>query len=249
MKEENVALLIDAENISPRYVKTIMKEVKKYGVITYKRIYRDWTCDSAVGWKDVILEYGLAPVQQYSYTTGKNATDFAIIIDAMDILYTQSIDVFCLATSDSDFTKLATRLKESGRKVVGMGEHKVPKSFPVCCDTYVYLDEEKTVVPKKTDGKRKDKRQDKKIEKATEKMPDHKVIPKEELVQYIKALLLEYERKQKTVCLGQLGSLVKKRYPSFVPKDYKCKTFMQFIEYCGIFVIQKKNQSVCYKRS
>ncbi len=138
--ENRFAVLIDADNISDKYIKFILDEISYEGVATYKRIYGDWTKPAMAPWKKVLLEYSIAPIQQYGYTTGKNATDSAMIIDAMDILYSGNVDGFCLVTSDSDFTRLAARLRESGMDVVGMGERKTPKPFVVACNKFKYLD-------------------------------------------------------------------------------------------------------------
>lgn len=135
-----IALLIDAENVSPKYIKTIIDEVSMYGTPAYKRIYGDWTASDMVSWKKMLLEHNLTPIQQFSYTQGKNASDSAMIIDAMDILYTKNVDGFCLVSSDSDFTRLAARLRESRMFVIGMGESKTPIAFKSACDTFKYLD-------------------------------------------------------------------------------------------------------------
>ncbi len=141
MSEElTYALLIDAENISSKYIKIILDELSNYGTATYRRIYGDWTNLSNAAWKDVLLSYSVNPVQQYSYTQGKNASDSAMIIDAMDILYSGNVGGFCLVSSDSDFTRLASRLRESGKHVVGMGESKTPSAFISACNQFKYLD-------------------------------------------------------------------------------------------------------------
>ena len=134
------ALLIDAENVSPKYIKTIIDEVSMYGTPAYKRIYGDWTSPDMASWKKVLLEHNLTPIQQFSYTQGKNASDSAMIIDAMDVLYAGNVDGFCLVSSDSDFTRLAARLRESRMFVIGMGESKTPTAFKAACDTFKYLD-------------------------------------------------------------------------------------------------------------
>ena len=232
MNKDRIALLIDAENISPRYIHKIMKEIVKHGEITYKRIYRDWTSDSAIGWKDVILEHGLNPVQQYSYTSGKNATDFAVIIDAMDILYTGNVDTFCLATSDSDFTRLAVRLKEAGKQVIGMGEKKVPRPFSICCDSFIYLD----VEPMDYDGD------------GSDDLRRHRV-PKEELRQFMENIIRQNDEKQKTTGMGQIGSELKKQYPDFSLKDYDCRTLSQFIEQFDSLSIKQEGHSTYIARN
>ena len=134
------AILIDADNIAPKYIKIILDEVANSGIATYKRIYGDWTSQRLTSWKNVLLDNSIIPMQQYSYTTGKSATDSAMIIDAMDILYSGTVDGFALVSSDSDFTRLAARLRESGMQVIGMGEQKTPEPFISACNQFKYLD-------------------------------------------------------------------------------------------------------------
>ena len=139
-KDLRLAVLIDADNIPYRLISGILEEVAKYGSPTFKRIYADWTKPHVAGWKTVLLDHAITPVQQYSYTTGKNSSDSAMIIDAMDILYTGRVDGFCIVSSDSDFTRLATRLREAGMKVIGMGEQKTPGAFRAACDKFIYIE-------------------------------------------------------------------------------------------------------------
>ena len=138
--DNRFAVLIDADNVSVKYIKIILDEISKDGIATYKRIYGDWTNPSLISWKSTLLDNSIIPVQQYSYTTGKNSTDSAMIIDAMDILYSGKVEGFCLVSSDSDFTRLAARLRESGMTVIGMGESKTPNSFIAACNKFKYLD-------------------------------------------------------------------------------------------------------------
>ena len=138
--DNRFAVLIDADNASVKYIKIILDEISKDGIGTYKRIYGDWTNPSLISWKSTLLDNSIIPVQQYSYTTGKNSTDSAMIIDAMDILYSGRVEGFCLVSSDSDFTRLAARLRESGMTVIGMGESKTPNSFIAACNKFKYLD-------------------------------------------------------------------------------------------------------------
>ena len=138
--EERFALLIDADNVSAKYIKPILDELSKYGNVTYKRIYGDWTRPNSAGWKEELLQNSITPIQQFSYTQGKNSTDSAMIIDAMDMLYTSELEGFCLVSSDSDFTKLASRLRESGKTVIGMGEGKTPSPFRKACDIFTELE-------------------------------------------------------------------------------------------------------------
>src|SRR6186713_3465123 len=144
-KDLRLAVLIDADNVPSRLINGILEEIAKYGVPTFKRIYADWTKPHVAGWKAVLLDHAITPVQQYSYTTGKNSSDSALIIDAMDILYTGKVDGFCIVSSDSDFTRLATRLREAGMKVIGIGEKKTPAPFIASCNKFVYLEILKTV--------------------------------------------------------------------------------------------------------
>src|SRR5204862_6779640 len=139
-KDLRLAVLIDADNISYSNIKAMMEEVAKYGTPTFKRIYGDWTKPTLAGWKTVLLENAITPVQQYSYTIGKNSSDSALIIDAMDILYTGRVDGFCIISSDSDFTRLATRLREAGMQVLGIGEKKTPPAFIASCNKFIYLE-------------------------------------------------------------------------------------------------------------
>ena len=140
MKEDRLAVLIDADNVPYANVKEMLEEISKNGTPTIKRIYADWTKPTVSGWKNVLLENAITPIQQYSYTTGKNSSDSALIIDAMDILYSGKVDGFCIVSSDSDFTRLATRLREAGMKVLGFGEKKTPQPFIASCDKFIYLE-------------------------------------------------------------------------------------------------------------
>ena len=159
--ELRFAVLIDADNVPYSNVKGMMEEIAKYGTPTFKRIYGDWTKPTVSGWKSVLLENAITPIQQYSYTTGKNATDSAMIIDAMDILYTGKVDGFCIISSDSDFTRLALRLREAGVKVIGMGQKKTPSPFIAACDKFIYIEilaESTTPTSKEEDKKEIDPR-------------------------------------------------------------------------------------------
>src|SRR6187399_3674323 len=139
-KDSRLAVLIDADNVPYSNIKGMLEEMAKYGTPTFKRIYADWTKPTVSGWKNVLLENAITPIQQYSYTVGKNSTDSAMIIDAMDILYSGKVDGFCIVSSDSDFTRLATRLREAGMKVFGFGEKKTPKPFISACDKFIYIE-------------------------------------------------------------------------------------------------------------
>lgn len=135
-----LAVLIDADNASAAVIKELLEEVAKYGVATVKRSYGDWTTQNLVGWKDHLHRHAIQPMQQFAYTKGKNSTDSACIIDAMDLLYGGNVDGFCLVSSDSDFTRLATRLREAGKVVYGFGERKTPDAFIAACDKFVFVE-------------------------------------------------------------------------------------------------------------
>src|SRR6201986_143385 len=139
-KDLKLAVLIDADNVPYSNIKGMLAEIAKYGTPTFKRIYGDWTKPTLSGWKTVLLDNAITPIQQYAYTVGKNSTDSALIIDAMDILYTGGVDGFCIVSSDSDFTRLATRLREAGMKVFGIGEKKTPSSFIASCNKFIYIE-------------------------------------------------------------------------------------------------------------
>jgi uncharacterized LabA/DUF88 family protein len=140
VSQAKLAVLIDADNTQPSIIEGLLDEVAKYGISSVKRIYGDWTSTNLRSWKDRLLEYAIQPIQQFSYTTGKNATDSAMIIDAMDLLYSERLDGFCIVSSDSDFTRLASRLRESGRMVYGFGEKKTPRAFVSVCDKFIYTE-------------------------------------------------------------------------------------------------------------
>jgi len=208
-----LAVLIDADNVPSSNMKGMMEEIAKYGVPTFKRIYGDWTKPNLAGWKSILLENAITPVQQYGYTTGKNSTDSAMIIDAMDILYTGKVDGFCIVSSDSDFTKLATRLRESGMKVFGFGEKKTPNPFIVACDKFIYLEILKgTIFADSTEAK----------------SPKTANIIKQETVQQINKEIValisttvdDLADEDGWAFLGEVGSLLIKKKPDFDPRNY-----------------------------
>ena len=154
-----LAVLIDGDNTTPAIIEALLAEIAKYGSATVKRAYGDWTTPSLRGWKEAINAHAIQPMQQFAYTTGKNATDSALIIDAMDLLYTGNLDGFCLVSSDSDFTKLASRLRESGKTVYGFGEPRTPQPLVAACDKFVYLDVlRRPEKPKRSGGPRTSRR-------------------------------------------------------------------------------------------
>jgi hypothetical protein len=210
-KEVNLAVLIDADNVPYSNIKGMLAEITKYGTPTTKRIYGDWTKPTVSGWKGVLLENAITPVQQYSYTTGKNATDSAMIIDAMDILYAGKVGGFCIVSSDSDFTRLATRLRESGMKVIGIGEKKTPTPFISACDRFIYievLDKDDESAPVKS-TKRKKIQSEKglqKIDKRTLKL--------------IFNTIEDLGDDDGWAFLGDVGNSLIKKSPEFDPRNY-----------------------------
>lgn len=219
-KERKYALLIDADNVSPRYINLILRETKALGTVSIRRIYGDWTDNAKNTWKESLLENSVTPIQQYSYTMGKNASDSAMIIDAMDILYTRDVDGFVIVSSDSDFTKLAMRLRESGKQVVGMGESKTPSPFVKACDQFKTLDLlMRSVMEEEMQGREK---------KSTTK-PKHKkeadaeiapITNLREIKATIFSLLNEHSDESGWMFLGELGNMVLKMYPDFDCRNY-----------------------------
>lgn len=225
MEDLKLAILIDADNISPKYVKVILDEAATFGVAACKRIYGDWSDVRLKSWKDALLNNSIIPIQQYSYTTGKNATDSAMIIDAMDILYSGNCDGFVLVSSDSDFTRLATRLREAGMKVYGMGEKKTPKPFIVACDKFVYIEviraaaqqaaqQEKESVPQKSS-----KKSSKKAAQQAVSAPAASAVP-QDMVELIADSLENLCDEDGYTLMGKLSNLLMKKQPDFDPRNY-----------------------------
>lgn len=210
-KEKRYAVLIDADNVAAKYTKYILDEVSNYGIVTYKRVYGDWTRVNLASWKNMALDNAITPVQQYSYTTGKNATDSAMIIDAMDILYSQNVDGFCIVSSDSDFTRLAIRLRESGMQVIGMGERKTPKPFSTACNAFKYLE----VLAE---------------EDVVQSAGDNEPVEMKVLESAIIRIISENANLQEEINIGELGSRLQGRYPDFDVRNYGYSKFSQFIK-------------------
>lgn len=245
VRDKRFAVLIDADNISDKYIKFILDEVSTDGVATYKRIYGDWTKPNLGNWKSILLEYSITPIQQYGYTSGKNATDAAMIIDAMDILYSGNVDGFYLVTSDSDFTRLASRLRESGMNVVGMGERKTPKAFIVACNKFKYLDilvkeeisdkEEKKnsikerLIKSKTEEIKKDKLVIDLPEGFEEGEPEPEMTTFETIKDAVMTIIRENSDEDDWVFIGDIGNMLLKRYPDFDVRNFGYKKLTPFI--------------------
>lgn len=205
--ENRYALLIDADNVSAKYIEPILDELSKYGNVTYKRIYGDWTSTNNAGWKEELLNNSITPIQQFSYTHGKNATDSAMIIDAMDMLYTSELEGFCLVSSDSDFTKLASRLRESGKTVIGMGESKTPAPFRKACDIF-------TVLELLLEGS----------------MSENDGVSKSQIEEAVLRIITENQNNGKETGLGEVGSRLVKLYPDFDVRRYGYSLLSKFLE-------------------
>lgn len=226
--EKRFAVLIDADNVSEKYIKFILDEISNDGVATIKRIYGDWTKPTMGSWKNVLLDNSITPIQQYGYTTGKNATDSAMIIDAMDILYEENVEGFCIVSSDSDFTRLAARLRESGMYVVGMGEKKTPNPFIAACNKFKYLeilaqapnlpDDQASAPPQEVTGL------------------DHTSL--DEVRNTISAVVEEMSDDEGWAALGDVGNILTKRYPDFDVRNYGFKKLTPFINSLKIFEIR-----------
>ncbi|AZB22938.1 NYN domain-containing protein [Kaistella haifensis] len=242
MTDDKLAVLIDADNVPYKNVKEMLEEISKNGTPTIKRIYADWTKPTVSGWKNVLLENAITPIQQYSYTTGKNSSDSALIIDAMDILYSEKVTGFCIVSSDSDFTRLATRLREAGMTVIGFGEKKTPKPFISACDKFIYLEilnstedsesaeEPETTVAKKATKTKKKQEPLSKIDARTVKL----------ITESINALADE----DGWTFLGNLGSFIIKKKPDFDPRNFGFAKLLPLIKNIAKIQIDERETGV-----
>ena len=261
--ELRFAVLIDADNVSEKYIKIILDETANNGVATYKRIYGDWTSPRMTSWKSVLLDNSIIPMQQYSYTTGKNATDAAMIIDAMDILYSGTVDGFCIVSSDSDFTRLVARLREAGMQVIGMGESKTPQPFISACNQFKYLDllyeqrrKEEAEEAAKAAGKTAKPKSRAKTKTASGKKTQKELeLEKEQLEEEKKQKELEKKRKKDLnrvrntideiaekfsdedgwIFSGKMGDQLSKRMPDFDVRNFGFSKFTAFIKSLGTY--------------
>ncbi|MEO0470585.1 MAG: NYN domain-containing protein, partial [Bacteroidota bacterium] len=230
----NLAVLIDGDNIPSAYVKEMMEEIAKYGNPSIKRIYGDWTKPHLNKWKAVLLENAITPIQQYAYTTGKNATDSAMIIDAMDILYSGKVEGFCIVSSDSDFTRLATRLREASMQVIGIGERKTPHPFIVACDKFIYIEILKRQQAQKDS-------EDEEDDKAVEKETVDKITNKE--IKLIASSISDVSDEDGWAFLGDVGNLIQKKRPNFDSRNYGFQKLTPLIKSTGRFHIEQREKS------
>jgi len=235
-KDLKLAVLIDADNVPYANVKEMFEEIAKYGTPTFKRIYADWTKPTVSGWKKVLLENAITPVQQYSYSTGKNASDSALIIDAMDILYTGKVDGFCIVSSDSDFTRLATRLREAGMKVIGIGEKKTLNPFITACDKFIYIEILKPAPPKQPET---DTRKPRRSAPAPVNEPLSKIDP--ELIKLVTDSITDLADENGWTFLGELGNLMLKKKPDFDPRNYGHTKMLSLIKSMNMFEIDERD--------
>lgn len=229
IKDTKIAVLIDGDNIPSKYISEMMEEITKYGTPTIKRIYGDWTKPHLSKWKNVLLENAITPIQQYGYTTGKNATDSAMIIDAMDILYSEKVNGFCLMSSDSDFTKLATRLREAGMVVYGMGEKKTPNPFIVACDKFIYLEILKKDTEKEA-GKDNAKKQNL-----------YNITPK--VIRLLQNSVEDAADDDGWAFLGDVGSLILKKQPNFDSRNFGFEKLTPLFKSLNQFEMEQRDQA------
>lgn len=238
-KDMRLAVLIDADNVPYSNVKGVMEEIAKYGTPTFKRIYGDWTKPTVSGWKNVLLENAITPIQQYSYTSGKNSSDSALIIDAMDILYSGKVDGFCIISSDSDFTRLATRLREAGMKVFGIGQKKTPHPFIVACDKFIYM--EIIAIPDKAEDITTKK--ENKTKKANTKTVVSIDKLNKETLHLIANSIDDLADENGWAFLGEVGNLLLKKQPNFDPRNYGFSKLTPLVVSLPQFEIDKREKS------
>ncbi len=226
--DKRIALLIDADNVSAKYIDSILDELSKYGNVTYKRIYGDWTNRQNSSWKEELLTSSITPIQQFSYTTGKNATDSALIIDAMDILYTNAVEGFCIVSSDSDFTKLASRIRESGLMVIGMGEQKTPMAFRKACDIFTRLELLQGEESAKEESEVKD-------------------VDKSVIQEAVVKIITENSHNGRETGLAELGNRLLKLYPDFDVRSYGYSLLSKLLEEFSKIRLLKKGTYVSVK--
>jgi len=222
---KRLAVLIDADNASPKIITGLLEEIATYGIASVKRIYGNWTSPSLVSWKDVLLKFAIQPIQQFEYTVGKNSTDSAMIIDAMDLLYNGKLDGFCIVSSDSDFTKLASRIREEGLTVYGFGEKKTPKAFVGACDKFVY-----TEILRENNKGYKQTRVTKK-----------QLLNDDALIDLLFNAVEDAANENGWSHLGTVGQTIANKSPEFDPRNYGFKKLGELIKYLGLFTIDERS--------
>ncbi len=229
--QKRLAVLIDADNAQPSIVEVVLEEVANFGISSVKRIYGDWTRPNLKSWKELVLEYSIQPIQQFAYTSGKNATDSALIIDAMDLLYSGSLDGYCIVSSDSDFTRLSSRLRESGKTVYGFGEKKTPSAFVVACDRFIYTE---------------NLRSTKSIETETEtarKYNSNDLKQDSRLINSIRKAIEDSEDDEGWANLGTVGLIIANAWPQFDPRSYGYTKLGELVRNIGLFEIDARKSA------
>ncbi|MEO7209716.1 MAG: NYN domain-containing protein [Chitinophagaceae bacterium] len=239
-RDLRLAVLIDADNVPYSNIREMLEEIAKYGTPTFKRIYADWTKPTVSGWKNVLLEHSITPIHQFSYTSGKNATDSSMIIDAMDILYTGRVDGFCIVSSDSDFTRLATRLREAGMKVFGMGEKKTPNAFISACDKFIYIEILRNHEEEEKPGNKIAKNKPGGNKNTDDKKETVRTV-NNQLIKLIADSINDIADEDGWAFLGEVGNLVLKKQPDFDPRNYGFKKLAPFIKSINRFESDERN--------
>ncbi|NGP89950.1 NYN domain-containing protein [Fodinibius halophilus] len=225
---DKLAVLIDADNAQPAIVEGLLAEIAKYGTANVKRIYGDWTSTKLRGWKEHLLDHSIQPIQQFGYTTGKNATDSAMIIDAMDLLYTERFDGFCIVSSDSDFTKLAARIREAGLMVYGFGEKKTPDPFVAACDKFIYTEVLRSDVEEETD-------------RSFKQMSTNELKQDTKLVNLTRSAIEASSDESGWAHLGQVGSYIAKQSPEFDPRNYGYQKLGELVKAIKLFEVEERS--------
>lgn len=223
--QRRFAVLIDADNVSASALEGLIAEIANYGVAQVKRIYGDWTLPNLKSWKEQLLEHAIQPIQQFRYTVGKNATDSALIIDAMDLLFRARLDGFCLVSSDSDFTRLASRIREEGLMVIGCGERKTPRAFVTACDRFVFTDILRGAAPERENETKKT---------STELKHDRK------LVDLLRWAVEASEDDDGWANLGAVGAKIMSQQPDFDSRNYGYTKLSNLVEATGLFEIERQ---------
>ncbi len=224
-QQKRLAVLIDADNASPKIITGLLEEIATYGIASVKRIYGNWTSPSLVGWKDCLLKHAIQPIQQFEYTVGKNSTDSAMIIDAMDLLYTGKLDGYCIVSSDSDFTKLASRIREEGLIVYGFGEKKTPKAFVGACDKFIY-----------SEILRENNHSFKRSKKSKRQLLEDK-----KLIDLLFNAVEDAANENGWSHLGTVGQTIANKSPEFDPRNYGFKKLGELIKLIDLFTIDERS--------
>ena len=233
--QPRLAILIDADNADPAIIEGLLNEIAKYGVASIKRIYGDWTDNRLRSWKVHLLNHGINPIQQFAYTTGKNATDSAMIIDTMDLLYSEKLDGFCIVSSDSDFTRLASRLRESGRVVYGFGKKQTPRPFVVACDKFIYTD-----ILYDSQGGDEDKKTKPDVANANPPAKSKKgdIKKDKKLLKLLRDSVDDTADESGWACLGPVGTNINNRLSDFDPRHYGFKKLSDMFRAISQFEIE-----------